>query len=241
MKKILNTLAVMCLSTTAFSGVTIASGDDYDSNYYKEEGGILFKVKGSALVTKGKFKNLPARSNPAPNTNPETSVPGLVSNGYSIEGSTTVFFSKNIAGELGVGLQNYKTSASAVNAISNNYSPQPTNSKKKNIYAAPMSLLLQYHVAPYGAIRPYIGAGYQYTWMLSKAKQFTIESGHGYALQVGVDFAMTDDTVMSFDLKRYHLTPKVKFKKAFLGGFNDITSKVNINPVIISAGFGWKF
>ena len=230
MKKVLGTLAIVLLSTTAFAG------DDYDSNYYKEEGSILFKVRGSAISTKGKFKGLPAATQKSP-----INVPGLVSNGYGIEASATVFFADHIAGELGVGVQDYKTSASAVNAISNNYSSKPTQNKKRNIYAVPMSLILQYHIAPYGAIRPYVGAGYQYTWMLSKAQQFTIDSGMGYALQAGVDFAMTDDTVLSFDVKRYQLTSKVKFKKSFLNTPNDMTTKVRINPIIISAGIGWKF
>ena len=129
-----------------------------------------------------------------------------------------------------------------MNAISNNYAATATNNKKKNIYAVPMSLIMQYHIAPYGAIRPYVGAGYQYTWMLSKAKQFTMESAHGYALQAGVDFAMTDDTMITVDVKRYQLVPKVKFKGSFLGTPpGTMTTKVNINPVIISAGIGWKF
>jgi outer membrane protein len=239
MKKILNALAIVCLSTTAFSGSSLA-GDDYDSNYYKDEGSILFKVRGSAILTKGKFKGLPARRNPAPNANAAISVPGLVSNGYGIDASTSVFFTNNIALELGLGIQDYKTSASSVSAISNNYSSKPTNNKKRNVYAVPMSLIMQYHIAPFGAIRPYVGAGWQYTWMLSKSQQFAISSAHGYALQAGVDFAMTDDTVISIDVKRYQLAPKVKFKRSLLGT-SEMTTKVNINPVIISAGIGWKF
>ena len=246
MKKILNTLAIVCLSTTAFSGAVMADGDDYDSNYYKEEGSILFKVKGSAIATKGKMKNLPGRPsnvNVANGANPLVSVPGLVSNGYGLDASASVFFSNHIALELGSGLQDYKTSASALNAISNNYSNRAMSSKKRNIYAVPISLILQYHLAPYGAIRPYVGAGYQYTWMLSKSQQFVIESGKGYALQAGVDFAMTDDTVFSFDVKRYQLAPKVKFRKGFLNVNTpgDVTAKVNMNPVILSFGIGWKF
>ena len=237
MRKILNALTIVCLSTTTFAGSAFA-GDDYDSNYYKEEGSILFKVRGAAIATKGKFKNLPAV--PARNA-PGEKVPGLVSNGYGIDASASVFFTRHIAAELGLGLHDYKTSASSVNAISANYAVTPTNNKKRNIYAVPMSLIFQYHIAPFGAIRPYVGAGYQYTWMLSKAQQFTIESGMGYALQVGVDFAMTDDTVLSFDVKRYQLNPKVKFKKSFLGTVNDMSTKVKINPIIISFGMGWKF
>jgi len=243
MKKILNALTIVCLSTTVFSGVALAakpgntqSSDDYDSNYYKEEGSILFKVRGSGIFTKGKLKGLPAATQPNP-----IKVGNLISNGYGIEGSTTVFFTKNIAGELGLGLQLYKTSSSGINAVGKNYSAKPTEGKKKNIYAVPVSLMFQYHIAPYGAIRPYVGAGYQYTWMVSKAKQFAINSGSGYALQAGVDFALTDDTLISFDVKRYQLEPKVKFKDSFLKGTQGVTSKVKINPIVVSLGMGWKF
>ena len=238
MKKILNALTIICLSTTVCSGTAFAekSGDDYDSNYYKEEGSILFKVRGSGIFTKGNFKSLPPATRPNP-----IKVGNLISNGYGVEGSTTVFFTKNIAGELGIGLQLYKTSSAGVNAIGKNYSAAPVSAKKKNIYAVPTSLMLQYHIAPYGAIRPYVGAGYQYTWMLSKSKQFTINSGSGYALQAGVDFALTDDTLISLDVKRYQLETKVKFKDSFLGDKKGFSTKVKINPIVISLGIGWKF
>ena len=247
MKKILNALTIVCLSTTVFSGSAFSakpenteSVGDYDSNYYKEEGSILFKVRGSGIFTKGQLKGLPAATSTRGRASP-AKVGGLVSNGYGVEVSTTVFFTKNIAGELGIGLQLYKTSSGAITSVGNNYSNNPAAAKKKNIYAVPTSLMLQYHIAPYGAIRPYVGAGYQYTWMLSKAKQFTINSGSGYALQAGVDFALTDDTLISFDVKRYQLEPKVKFKSSFLTGTQGITSKVKINPIVVSLGMGWKF
>ncbi len=242
MKKILNALAIVCLSTTAFSGGALAakSGDDYDSNYYKEEGSIIFKVRGSGIFTKGSMKGLPAPTSTKGKASP-SKVGNLVSNGYGVDGSTTVFFAKNIAAELGLGLQLYKTSSGALGAIGNNYSNNPVSAKKKNIYAVPASLMLQYHIAPFGAIRPYVGAGYQYTWMLSKASQFSLNSAHGYALQAGVDFALSDDTLISFDVKRYQLEPKVKFKDSFLGAGNGFTSKVKINPIIVSLGMGWKF
>lgn len=237
--KTLNALAIICLSasaaTSTFASSSSAKNNDYDSNYYKEEGSILFKFKGAAIAAKGKLKGLP-KSNAARPTN----VPALVSNGYGVDGSASVFLAPNIAAEFDLGLYGYKTSASALNAISANYGNNSSN-KKKNVYAIPMALLFQYHIAPYGAIRPYVGAGYQYTYMLSKAAQFTIENGHGYALQAGVDFAMTDDTVISLDVKRYQLTPKVKFKKSFLGTSTDMSAKAKINPVIISLGMGWKF
>lgn len=240
MKKILNAITIVCLSTTAFAVPSFAAkeADDYDSGYYKEEGSLLFKARASGIFSKSKFKGLPTARN-----TPSVSVGSLISNGYGIEGTTTVFFHKNIAGELGVGLQLYKTSASAISAISNNYSATPASGsgKKKNIYAVPTSLMLQYHIAPYGAIRPYVGAGYQYTWILSKSKQFTINNGNGYALQAGVDFALSDDTLISLDVKRYQLEPKVKFKSSFLGTGREFAAKVKINPIIVSVGMGWKF
>lgn len=239
MKKILSTFTILCLSTTMFSTMSFAD-NDYDSNYYKEEGDILFKVRGSGIFTKGKVSDLP-RPNSRQGLASPKKVTGLISNGYGLDGSTTVFFSKNIAAELGVGLQLYKTSASSVQSVSYNYGNRGNTSKKKNIYAVPLSLTFQYHVAPFGAIRPYLGAGYQYTWTLSKSKQFVLEGGHGYVCQAGVDFALSDDTLLSFDVKRFQFTPKVKYKDSFLGQGYGFTAKTKINPVIVSFGIGWKF
>jgi outer membrane protein len=240
MKKLLSSITILCFATSAFTSTSYAENvaDDYDSNYYQEEGSILFKVRGSGVFSKGKLGGLPAPTSTKGKASP-AKIGNFISNGYGVEGSTTVFFSKNIAGELGLGLMNYKTSASAISGVGYNYSNNPTMSKRKDIYAVPMVLTLQYHVAPYGAIRPYVGAGYQYTYMLSKSQQFIMNSAHGYVLQGGVDFALTDDTVISLDVKRYQLTPKVTFKPAFLG--RSLSSNAKINPIIVSVGLGWKF
>jgi outer membrane protein len=243
MKKMLTALAIICLSTSTFAAKKdMRDEDDYDSDFYKKEGSILLKVKASGIFSKAKNTSLPTP--PKTGVAAPVKVGSVISNGVGIDGSATVFFGDYLAGEAGVGFNLYRTSSGALNAIGNNYSataaPAPL-AKKKNIYAVPVSLMLQYHVAPFGALRPYLGVGYQYTYMLSKAKQFTINSAGGYAIQAGLDFAMTDDTVISFDIKRYKLEPKIKYKDSFLGVGKGFATKLKINPVIISLGMGWKF
>ena len=240
MKKILTTTAMICFSLSAFTAPALAAKkgdtDDYDSNYYQEEGSILFKVRGAGMFGKGRLKDLPKATATSP-----VKVTNFISNGYGIEGSTTVFLAKNIATELSLGLFDFKTSSSSVAAIGANYGNNAQGGKKKNLYAMPLVLTLQYHIAPYGAIRPYVGAGYQYTYLLSKSQQFIMKSGGGYVVQAGVDFALTDDTVISLDVKHYKLESKISFKSSFLNRPNPIAAKVKLDPTVVSLGIGWKF
>ena len=233
--KLFTFASVIILSTNSFAAKSDAD-NDYDSNYYATEGSIIFKIRGSAIMSKAKNKSLPTPTSvrATPPNKPQS--PGhMLSNGYGIEGATAVFFGDNIAAELGLGLNLYKTSSVGIQAIAFNYNPTATPPKHRNIYAVPLSLLLQYHIAPFGAIRPYLGAGYQGTYFLSKAKEFKLGIGHGYALQVGVDFVLRDDTMLNFDMKYHSSQPKITYKIA------PVTTKLKINPIIISAGIGFKF
>lgn len=48
-------------------------------------------------------------------------------------------------------------------------------------------LTAQYRVAPFGAIRPYVGGGLNGTYMYARSKAIKVNSGFGPVLQVGVD------------------------------------------------------
>ncbi len=238
--KLLSTAAIIAMSaSTIATAAPKADGydNDYDSNYYAAEGSILFKIRGSAIMAKSKNKGLPAPTSGAAPKDPGH----LVANGYGIEGATTVFFTDNLGAELGLGFMVYRTSKSAIAAIGNNYSTGPSIGKRQDIYAVPLTLTAQFLPAPFGPVRPYIGLGGHATYMFSKNKAFTIGNAYGYVVQVGVDFVLRDDTMINFDIKQYGLEPKVTYKDGFLGAGKQFSSKLKINPVVISLGLGFKF
>ena len=81
--------------------------------------------------------------------------------------------------------------------------------------------------------------------MYTSSKAIKVSTGYGPVAQIGVDFISKDDTLFTFDIRKYFLKSNVTFKKSLLGPNNpaisDIRSKVDWSPLVISAGFGFKF
>lgn len=241
-------LLSLALSTSSFASKTSNADNDYGSKAYEADGNILVKFRGFGIITKGKPGSLPTPTSTRKDTDGTTDVnrttsniSSLAKNGYGIENANTLFFSDHFASELSIGLAAYIFPRSGLNAIYNNYGATVTtpSTKKHLLMGIPLNLTLQYHIAPFGAIRPYVGAGYNYTYFTSKASEYKITPGQGMVLQAGVDIVMTDDTLISFDVKRISLSPKVTYKSSFLGA-SSVSTKVKMDPIIISLGMGFK-
>ena len=105
----------------------------------------------------------------------------------------------------------------------------------------PPTLSAQYHFLPHEKIRPYIGAGLNYT-VFFNTKDESIADLHfknnlGYALQAGVDVALTDRWMLNFDVKKLFLSTKA----SMWAGPTRVQANVDINPWIIGAGVGYRF
>lgn len=228
-------IACLGLSLNAIGINKSTSSNDYNSGAYADEGKILVKFRGFFASTKGSHKNLPAT------TSGSTPSVNLLTNGYGLENANTVFFTDHLATELSLGITAYNVSRSSLAKIADNYSnTSNSNAKKRLLIGLPLSLTMQFHVAPFGAIRPYIGGGYSWTYFFSKAAEFKVKSGHGLVFQAGVDITMTDDSLINLDVRKYSLAPKITYKSGFLGGNTPVSSKLQINPWTISLGVGFK-
>lgn len=107
----------------------------------------------------------------------------------------------------------------------------------------PPTLTLQYHFNPSGAVRPYVGAGINYTNFSSvefapavvTALQPSIKrNSWGLAWQVGADVEITKRTYLNFDLKKVKLGTTVYSAGTSAGKFK-------VDPVLASVGLGWRF
>lgn len=107
----------------------------------------------------------------------------------------------------------------------------------------PPTLSLQYHVPTgnNGAIKPYFGAGINYTFFYSEKEaggaisDFNLKDSVGFSLQVGADFEIADNTFLNLDVKKLFLSTDAEIN----GGA--VTADVKINPWIFGAGIGTKF
>lgn len=104
----------------------------------------------------------------------------------------------------------------------------------------PPTLLLQYHFNHAGRIRPYVGAGLNYTLFynngLSAGGTGVSINNHswGPALQAGVDVQVTKRLFVNADIKKIWM-----HTDATLGG--EPIGRLNIDPVIVGLGVGMKF
>ena len=209
--------------------------DDYDSSYYEDEGRLLFKVRGAGVITQGKQKKLP----PPTVSNP-TSVGGLVSNGFGADTATAIFFNDNIAVELSLGFYLLRNKAITVTNVASNYGSTNAPGKRKDIYMIPLSVAPQFHIAPFGAIRPYIGGGVTGAYIFTRSKEFKVKNSWGVFAQAGIDFVAKDDTLITLDVRQYYLKTKVNYKASFIPPPPSVSSSATLNPLIISVGFGFK-
>ena len=225
---------IVLFATLLFALNSTAS--EYKNSYYEDEGELLFKIRGFYLNTNAKLTKLP--SSVANRPKPKS----FAQNGYGIDTATTYFFTDNIAAELSLGFGIIKVKSAALAGASSAYGNGGGNAGTKNeIYYIPATATAQYHIAPFGALRPYIGGGINGTFMHTRSKAIKTANGFGPVIQVGIDFMSKDDTIFTFDVRQYFLKSKVTFKKGFLNSDSNIGSTVVWNPIVISAGFGFKF
>ncbi len=108
-----------------------------------------------------------------------------------------------------------------------------------DVWVLPPTLTMQYHFNPGGSMRPYVGAGVNYTIFYGDepgdVNSIKYEDGFGFALQAGADFQINDDWFFNVDAKRIWLNTDVEIN----GG--GVTADVDLNPWVFGIGFGKRF
>lgn len=99
----------------------------------------------------------------------------------------------------------------------------------------PPTLLAQYHFTNFGAFKPYVGAGINYTNFSSVNildGALTVDkSSWGGALQMGFDYALNKNWSLNFDIKKVYIKTEVS------GGIGNF----KINPWLVGIGVGYRF
>lgn len=214
------------------------SRPNYYPEYYDDDGQLVFKIRGVWAHGAGKHKKFPEKSN----KNSTTSFADLLKQGGGIDTSMSIFFMDYLATEFSLGYMYYngKNAAlkSALNLHGTNSQDKKTNAKE--IHMIPLTLTLQMHVAPFGGVRPYIGGGYSYMYVYSRSNSYKLSSDHGFVAQAGVDFVLRNDTVINLDVKKYIIEHKISYKGNFLGKNDGVRGHLKFEPLVISAGIGFK-
>ena len=173
------------------------------------------------------------------------STPGNVGLSAGVDDDTipeldfTYMITNNIGAELILGTSRHTVTA--------NRAPlKGGNGSIGKVSVLPPTLTLQYHFNPEGAIRPYVGAGLNYT-RFYRAGGLSTEAGgvsikknsFGPALQIGVDIPVTKSVFLNVDLKKIWIDTKATGNSGTINGVS--LGKLEINPLVFGVGVGMKF
>lgn len=107
-------------------------------------------------------------------------------------------------------------------------------------WVLPPTLTLQYHFTGLESVKPYVGAGINYTMYYhakagALASKPDISNDFGLAWQAGVDVPLNDQWGLNLDVKKIYVDADTKWKGT------GITADVNLDPWVIGAGVSYRF
>jgi len=199
---------------------------------HAEQGDLLIRLRGILV---------------APNESSGSVLPGFpgekvkVNNSFMPEVDFTYMLSKNIGTELIL--------ATTKHSASGRTGTTGAIGKLATTWVLPPTLTLQYHFAPDGPIRPYVGAGVNYTIFYSeKASKglvaavgktdVSMKSSFGYALQAGVDIPINDKAFFNLDVKYIDIDTRARLATTAAG---IQSAKIHLDPFVFGVGIGMRF
>ncbi|WP_298375388.1 OmpW family outer membrane protein [Azospirillum sp.] len=229
---ILSRAAAALLATSAL--VAISSPSLAQDFKVKSAGDIVVRVRGVGV--------LPQEKGTLNNTALGDIGTAKVGNDYIPEVDFTYFFTDNIAAELIAGTSRHKVRGN-LNGLGNSI-------EVGKVSLLPPTLTVQYHFLPKERISPYVGAGLNYTLFYNEDAANTVnpaglrvtnteyKNRFGFALQAGVDVALTGAWSLNLDVKKIFLKTDVT---ATVNGALPVTSKVTLDPWLVGVGVGYRF
>ena len=211
-------------------------------NTFRNSGKILLKSGAQISLPDGSLTNF------LPSFILQSSSTKLINLGFGFNASAAFFVNDYAAIAGGMGFNSYKNSQTTLNYIQQSYNAPPLDFTSNNqtgvtsttygsIYNLPLSLLAQLYIIPFGAIRPYLGFGYQYNILLTDSSFFDIDCKFGMIAQFGIDILMEDDVVYFVQLEKSFLNTTINY----INSTNKSTSVINLDSLSLSFGVGFQF
>ena len=121
--------------------------------------------------------------------------------------------------------------------------------KLASTWVLPPTLTLQYHFAPAAKVRPYVGAGVNYTIFYSEKASAGLEravgqtdvnlkDSFGWAAQAGVDVDLNDKMFLNFDVKYIDIDTTARLATTAIGTQR---VRISLDPVVVGVGVGFRF
>jgi outer membrane protein len=121
--------------------------------------------------------------------------------------------------------------------------------KLASTWVLPPTLTAQYHFNPTGAVRPYVGAGVNYTIFWNEDASDSLEAAvgrtrvkmddsFGWAAQAGIDIDITPKVFLNLDVKYIDIDTTAKLYTTAAGRQ---TVDLGIDPLVFGIGVGTRF
>ena len=101
----------------------------------------------------------------------------------------------------------------------------------------PPTLTVQYHFTQLGTVKPYLGAGVNYTRFSAVKLPAGVDierNSFGLAMQAGLDVAVAKNVYLNFDVKKVQIRTDVSSGGTTLGTFK-------VDPLLVGVGVGYRF
>ncbi|RLD86481.1 MAG: hypothetical protein DRJ07_00620 [Bacteroidetes bacterium] len=181
----------------------------------------------------------------------------VMSNEFGFEFGLNYFFTKNISTNFSLGYSNHETKIQYSDFEQHRY---PIG----DVIMVPLNLSFQYYFI-LNHFRPYVGAGINYTHFYVKEEELIggvngaeFDSTLGFTLQGGVIYDINKKWFVSFDIKQMFISTDMTTYHGWCGtpakstytkvavpcpdyNVEDVVNKVDINPLSIGLGIGYKF
>ena len=159
--------------------------------------------------------------------NDDSDIPGVgVDSAWTAELDFTYFFTPNVAVEL--------IAATAKHQVTLD------GQEIGKVGVLPPTVTFQWHFSDFGAFKPYVGAGFNYTYFYDRElanNTLTIQrDSWGGAVQVGADYFFAPKWSVNFDVKYIWMDTDVRTVN---GGVE--VGTVDINPVVWGIGVRYLF
>jgi outer membrane protein len=116
-------------------------------------------------------------------------------------------------------------------------------------WVLPPTLTAQYHPVTHGPVRPYVGAGVNYTIFYSERASNALQAAVGptrvhmsdsvgWAVQAGVDVDISDRWFLNLDAKYIDMDTTARLTTAQAG---TQTVRMHIDPLVVGIGIGTRF
>ncbi len=224
------TLSLISSNITATAGSLLTTPEVRGSQAWGP--GLMVRLRGIAVVPDEDGSNITAGGAPivADITIDNSIVPEL---------DLTYFFTPNLAAELILAVTPHDVGGTGV-----------LQGALGDVWLLPPILLAQYHFNPGSKIKPYVGAGLNYTIFFNQddsgaflpnagltVSSIDLKNSFGWALQAGADIHLRDNMYLNIDVKKLWLDTTATVRTT---AGTTVRADVDINPWIIGIGVGWK-